>query len=122
VAVKHVTPVAGKQRGKDRFAEAPAASTPAQSDPCSAMGELDNSKGVGPAPKGDFARQFPGLLHRPGPVKRFDVVTLALENDLATLPVSFQMLTSQHEFTPVNPGQSPTASRGRPLSGNRCIS
>jgi hypothetical protein len=64
--------------------------------PRAAAGELDNPIGVGPAPKGDLFRQFSDFLDRPSPVKRFDVVSLALENDLATPQFFVAISMSQH--------------------------
>jgi hypothetical protein len=77
-----------------------AMSTPVQHNPCSTAGELDNSKSVRAALEGDLLRQFSGFVYRSGPIKRFDVMTLALENHPATLQVSVHLLVNQHEFTP----------------------
>jgi hypothetical protein len=64
--------------------------------PRAAARELDNPISVGPARKGDLFRQFSDFLHRPSPVKRFDVASLALENDLATPQILLAILMSQH--------------------------
>jgi hypothetical protein len=54
--------------------------------------KLDNSKSVGTATKGDLSGQFSSFRHCASPVKRLNIVTIALENHLAALHVSLEML------------------------------
>ena len=66
--------------------------------PEAAAGEVDNPISLGATPKGDPFRQFSDFLHWPSPEKAFDVVSLALENDLATPRIFAAILVTQHQI------------------------
>jgi hypothetical protein len=78
--------------GPARLCDLRGSVSPAQRGSCAAAGELDDSKGVGAAPEGDLSRQFLDFRRWPSPIKSFDVLTLALEDHLATLQASVEML------------------------------
>jgi hypothetical protein len=77
------------------LALAPSSGRPPQG---AAAGKVNNPISLGPAPKGDPFRQFSDFLHWPSPENAFDVVSLALENDLATPRIFAAISVAQHQI------------------------
>jgi hypothetical protein len=70
--------------------------------PEAAAGEVDNPISLGSAPKRDPFRQFSDFIHWSSPENAFDVVSLALENDLASPRIFFAaILVTQHQIDTV---------------------